>query len=135
MRCERQTARAADRVPRAVATRRMRLDHAVAARFPELSRRKARELITARCVLVNERVVSIASREVSDSDRIRVVNEETPLAVVASTDDWVAVNKPPGLPTQPARDRLKTSLEELLRVRYREIYLVHRIDTDRKSVV
>jgi len=44
----------------------MRLDQAIAARNPEISRRRARELIAGRRVLVNERPVSIASREVRD---------------------------------------------------------------------
>jgi 23S rRNA-/tRNA-specific pseudouridylate synthase len=113
----------------------MRLDQAIAARFPQYSRRKARELIAARHVLVNERLVSIASREVEDDDRIAVVESDPELEVIRETPDWIAVNKPAGMPTQPARDRAVRSLEELLRLRYREIYLVHRIDTPTSGVV
>src|SRR5688572_32356101 len=39
------------------------------------------------------------------------------------------------MPTQPARDRVTRSLEEWLRVRYRDIFLVHRIDTQTTGVV
>jgi len=113
----------------------MRLDQAVAARFPNLSRRQARELIARKRVLVNERVVGIASREVSDRDRIAVVDELPQLRVIAKTDDWIAIDKPAGMPTQPTRDRAVRSLEELLRVEYREIYLVHRLDTPTSGVV
>jgi len=113
----------------------MRLDQAIAARFPQYSRRKARELIAARHVLVNERLVSIASREVEDDDRIAVVESDPELEIIRETPDWIAVNKPAGMPTQPARDRAVRSLEELLRLRYREIYLVHRIDTPTSGVV
>lgn len=113
----------------------MRLDQAIAARFPQYSRRKARELIAAKCVLVNERVVGVASREVADGDRIAVVEAAPELEIIRETPDWVAVNKPAGMPTQPARDRAVRSLEELLRLRYREIYLVHRIDTPTSGVV
>lgn len=113
----------------------MRLDQAVAARFPELSRRKARELIAARRVLVNDRPVGIASREVGDSDRITIVKELPELVVLRETDDWVAIDKPAGLPTQPTRERDRRSLEELLRVRYREVFLVHRLDTGTSGVV
>jgi len=113
----------------------MRLDQAIAARFPQYSRRKARELIAGRRVLVNERLVSIASREVEDDDRIAVVEAEPELEIIGETGDWIAVNKPAGMPTQPARDRAVRSLEELLRLRYREIYLVHRIDTPTSGVV
>ena len=94
----------------------MRLDQTIAARFPQLSRRKARELIAAKRVLVNERVVGVASREVSERDRIAIVEDAPQLDIIASTADWIAVNKPAGMPAQPTRDRKTRSLEELLRV-------------------
>src|SRR5881275_2289178 len=70
----------------------MRLDQTIAARFPDVSRRKARELIAAKRVLVNERVVGVASREVSERDRITIVEDAPQLDVIASTADWIAVN-------------------------------------------
>ena len=112
----------------------MRLDQALALRFPELSRRKGRELIAAGRVLVNQRPVRIASREVSEADDVSVA-EAIELPVIKVTDEWVALNKPAGMPTQPPRDRAVRSLEELLRVEYREIYLVHRLDTPTSGVV
>jgi 23S rRNA pseudouridine1911/1915/1917 synthase len=113
----------------------MRLDQAVAARHPEVSRRKARELISAGRVLVNDRPIRVASREIADSDRLTIAEELPELTVIRETSEWVAVAKPPGMPTQPARDRAQRSLEELLRMRYREIFLVHRIDTQTSGVV
>src|SRR5258706_7411114 len=113
----------------------MRLDQAIAARYPEISRRRARELIAARRVLVNERAVSIASRDVGSDDRIAVVEDVPEIAVIRESDDWIAVDKPAGMPTQPARDRAHRSLEELLRLRYRQIWLVHRLDTPTSGVV
>jgi 23S rRNA-/tRNA-specific pseudouridylate synthase len=113
----------------------MRLDQAIAARYPEVSRRKARELIAAERVLVNDRPVRVASREVSERDRITIVDELPDLTIIEETDEWIAVDKLPGMPTQPTRDRKNRSLEELLRIRFREIYLVHRIDTQTSGVV
>jgi RluA family pseudouridine synthase len=113
----------------------MRLDQAIAARYPDISRRRARELIAARRVLVNERAVSIASRDVGPDDRIAVVENVPEIVVIRESDDWIAVDKPAGMPTQPARDRAHRSLEELLRLRYREIWLVHRLDTPTSGVV
>lgn len=113
----------------------MRLDQAVAARYPGISRTKARQLISQKRVLVNDRPVGIASREVSDRDRITVAEELPDLKVIRETADWVAVNKPAGMATQPARDRARRSLEELLRIRYGTIFLVHRIDTQTSGVV
>jgi 23S rRNA-/tRNA-specific pseudouridylate synthase len=113
----------------------MRLDQAVAARFPAISRRKARDLIAAGAVLVNQRSVRVASREVTDSDDVRVVEAMPPVPLLASTGEWLAVDKPAGIPTQPARDRAALSLEEMLRAGYRTIYLVHRLDTPTSGVV
>ena len=113
----------------------MRLDQAVAARHPDISRRKARELIAAGRVLVNDRPLRVASREVSERDRITVAEEHPEIDMIRETADWVAVNKAAGVPTQPVRDRSRRSLEELLRVRYREIFVVHRIDTNTSGVV
>jgi 23S rRNA-/tRNA-specific pseudouridylate synthase len=72
---------------------------------------------------------------VTDGDRIAIVEAEPQLDVIRETAEWVAINKPPGMPTQPPRDRAIRSAEELLRARYREIYLVHRIDTPTSGVV
>src|SRR3954462_3207463 len=105
----------------------MRLDQAIAARNPGISRHKARELIAARRVLVNERAGSIASRGVGAADRIAIVEDAPELAIIRESEDWIAVDKPAGMPTQPTRDRKQRSLEELLRLRFREIWLVHRL--------
>ena len=113
----------------------MRLDQAIAARYPNISRRKARELIAARRVLVNERAVSIASREVDAADRIAIVEDAPELAIIREREEWIAVDKAAGMPTQPTRDREQRSLEELLRLRFREIWLVHRLDTPTSGVV
>ena len=113
----------------------MRLDQAVAARFPDLSRRKARELIAAGRVLVNQRPVRVASRFVADSDQLAVAGDLPAIEVLASGYDWLAVNKPAGVPVQPTRDRATMSLEEMLRVEHREIFLVHRLDTPTSGVV
>jgi 23S rRNA-/tRNA-specific pseudouridylate synthase len=113
----------------------MRLDQAVAARYPDISRRKARELIAAGRVLINQRRVSVASREVGDRDVVAVVEELPSIAVLRSTSDWIAVDKPVGMPTQPERGRKQLSVEEALRVEYKNIWLVHRLDTPTSGVV
>lgn len=113
----------------------MRLDQAVAARHPEISRRKARELIAQARVFVNDRPVRVASREVAETDRITIAESLPEVVVLRETADWVAVDKPSGLATSPARDRKERSLEELLRVKYREVFVVHRIDTQTSGVV
>jgi len=113
----------------------MRLDQAIAARFPDLSRRKARELIAAGRVLVNQRAVRIASREVADDAQITIAEDVPPLGVIASTDEWIAIDKPAGIPSQPTRDRATLSAEEILRLQHRQIFLVHRLDTPVSGVM
>ncbi|MDP9191056.1 MAG: RluA family pseudouridine synthase [Acidobacteriota bacterium] len=113
----------------------MRLDQAIAARHPEISRRKARELIAQKRVLVNDRPVAVASREVSERDRITLTDALPELTIIRETREWIAVDKPAGMPAQPTRDRVTRSLEEWLRIRYRDIYLVHRIDTQTTGVL
>lgn len=119
----------------------MRLDQALVARFPELSRRQARALIAEHRVLVNERPVSVASREVRDSDRVALVAAVPAVEILKITDGFVAVNKPSGIPTQPARDRQRRSLEELVAVQLKQqrmpstIFVVHRLDTGTSGAV
>jgi 23S rRNA-/tRNA-specific pseudouridylate synthase len=113
----------------------MRLDQAIAARFPNISRRKARELLASGSVLVNHRRVSVASREVADSDHIAIVADKPQIPLLAIHDHWLAVNKPAGLPTQPPKDRRQLSLEDILRAEHKRIWLVHRLDTPTSGVV
>jgi 23S rRNA pseudouridine1911/1915/1917 synthase len=113
----------------------MRLDQAIAARYPDISRRKARELLSRKRILVNDRPVGVASREVSERDRITITEELPELTIIRETREWIAVDKPAGMPTQPTRDRVTRSLEEWLRIRDRDIFLVHRIDTQTTGVV
>ena len=113
----------------------LRLDQAIAARFADISRRKARELIAAGRVLVDGRAVRIASREVGDDAQIVVAAELPPLDVIASTDEWIAIDKPAGMPAQPTRDRAALSAEEILRLRHKQIFLVHRLDTPVSGVM
>ena len=113
----------------------MRLDQAIAARFPHLSRRKARALIAAGRVLVNQRPVRIASREVARDAEIAVAGDVPALDIIASTDQWIAVDKPAGMPTQPPRDRVVLSAEEVMRLQLKQIYLVHRLDTPVSGLV
>jgi 23S rRNA-/tRNA-specific pseudouridylate synthase len=119
----------------------MRLDQAIAVRFPEISRRKARELLSEHRVLVNERPVSVASREVTAADRIAIVGGHPDVRILRISDEWIAVDKPAGIPVQAGRDRSRRALDEILRVQLKRsglphaLYVIHRIDTGTSGIV
>jgi 23S rRNA pseudouridine1911/1915/1917 synthase len=120
---------------------RKRLDQSIAERYPLISRRKAKDLLSAGRVLVNDRPVGVASRMIAATDRITLVEKLPAIPVLAATAEWIAVDKPAGLPVQPVRERDRRSLEELIRLQLKrdegngELYLVHRIDTQTSGVV
>lgn len=119
----------------------MRLDQAIALRFPGLSRRKARALLAQHRVLVNERPVSVASREVRPEDRIALLEEDREIRMLRVETDWLAVDKPSGLAVQPGRDRSVRSLQEIVAAELKRegqphaLFVVHRIDTGTTGVV
>lgn len=119
----------------------MRLDQAIALRFPGISRRKARELLAQHRVLVNERPVAVASRQIRSEDRIAIVESDRAIDFLRMESDWLAVDKPSGLPVQPGRDRRIQSLQEIVAAKLKRdgaphaLYVVHRIDTGTSGVV
>lgn len=117
------------------AAARERLDLALAAGASSVSRRLARRLIEERQVFVNAQPVAVASRLVRPGDRIAVVPASVDAAIVAQTSDWIAVDKPAGLPSQPARAPGALSAVEIAAATLdrkhepHELFVVHRIDT------
>ncbi len=123
-------------------SRSLRLDQAIAESPLGISRRAARKYLAEHRVLVNEHPVAIASRSVMPADRITVLDEGAkPLPILATTDDWIAVDKPAGIATQPTRRRTAASLIELLAAQLRkanerpDLFLVHRLDSGTTGVV
>jgi 23S rRNA pseudouridine955/2504/2580 synthase/23S rRNA pseudouridine1911/1915/1917 synthase len=57
------------------------------------------------------------------------------LDILFENDDLVAVNKPPGLLSVPDREGKEQSLKSLLREKYGNIFVVHRIDRDTSGVI
>ena len=50
-------------------------------------------------------------------------------------DDFVVVNKPPGLLSIPDRDGDEISLKNILKNKYGEIYTVHRLDKETSGIM
>jgi 23S rRNA pseudouridine1911/1915/1917 synthase len=55
--------------------------------------------------------------------------------IIFENDDFVAVNKPSGLLTIPDREQTEKSLKEYLIDKYKNIYVVHRLDKDTSGLV
>jgi 23S rRNA pseudouridine1911/1915/1917 synthase len=128
-----------------------RLDQVLAARIPELSRRKARVLLDIGGVFVDRARVKVASRtvragqlieahlggaleratkSVGGAARAEDARVLPAYSVVFEDDDIVVIDKPAGLLTAPTPESDRNNLADLLRRdRSRpEIFLVHRID-------
>jgi 23S rRNA pseudouridine1911/1915/1917 synthase len=118
-----------------------RLDQEVAARQAGISRRQARELIAQRRVLVDGHLVAVASRLVSAGQSITVFPTLPDLSILALNKDWLAIDKPSGVPSQPVRERDRPSILEITavvlasRAEPANLYPVHRLDSGTSGVM
>lgn len=55
--------------------------------------------------------------------------------IVFENDDFLAINKPPGLLSVPDREGKEVSLKKLLQERYGSIFVVHRLDRDTSGLI
>ena len=55
--------------------------------------------------------------------------------ILQEDEDLVAINKPSGLLTIPDREGKETSLKQILKVKYGDIFTVHRLDKDTSGIV
>ncbi len=55
--------------------------------------------------------------------------------ILFENDDLIALNKPSGLLSIPAREGKETSLKDLLKERYGNIFTVHRLDKDTSGLI
>src|SRR5829696_5318925 len=55
--------------------------------------------------------------------------------IIFQNDDFVALNKPSGLLTIPGREGKDVSLKTVLKIKFGEIFTVHRLDRDTSGIV
>ncbi len=55
--------------------------------------------------------------------------------IIFENDHFIAINKPSGLLSIPAREGKEASLKQLLQERYNSIYTVHRLDKDTSGII
>jgi RluA family pseudouridine synthase len=132
-----------------------RLDVFLVAAELGLSRRKIRQVIDIGGVYVNRKRVRVASRQVCRGDKVRVEYSEvtlkkiraeepplTPESLIFEGKGIVAINKPPGLPSQATKDQsvlhVVPSVEALFKTMGRpktSFTLVHRLDKETSGVI
>ena len=135
----------------------MRLDQFLAARVPDLSRRRARVLLEIGGVFVDRSRVKVASRKVKDGQLVEVVRggaidratkttgktarakdaSKLPDPVLLFEDEEIiVVSKPAGLLTAPTPESDRGNLSDMLaRERKIRIFVVHRIDLDTSGIL
>ena len=122
-----------------------RLDRFLRDRFPGWGRQAVGALVNARRVLVNGRVVWLASWLVEDGDRLEIRDPPRDKApppavlddawIIAVENDLIAVNKPAGVLSQRTRSRRPGDLLSLACGRFGPLSLFHRLDRDTSGVV
>ena len=128
-----------------------RLDVALARLAPEMSRRSARRLIDQGSVYVGGKRTRVSSRSVDAGDEITVAVDEgapAPTArdaapwILALERDFVVVDKPAGVPTEPTRaaavGALVVELKRALQARGEDVSFLaaaHRLDVDTTGLV
>jgi 23S rRNA pseudouridine1911/1915/1917 synthase len=130
-----------------------RLDHAVAARFPELSRTRVKELIDGGLVLVNGKPSKAAHRlhagekvAVTPKARppLRAHAESIPLDILFEDADIIAVNKPAGMTVHAGAGNATGTMVNALLGRGQSLSqlgdalrpgIVHRLDKETSGVI
>jgi len=129
-------------VPEALAGE--RLDRAIAALAPGVSRGEARRLIAAGVVFVDGKRTGIQSRPVRAGERL---SWQSPIAPAAPTEGgveprivverpelWI-VDKPAGMPVEPTRSGKHGTLHEWLSGHLGAAFVTHRLDTATSGLI
>jgi 23S rRNA pseudouridine1911/1915/1917 synthase len=124
-----------------------RLDRAIAALAPGVSRGEARRLIAAGVVFVDGKRTGIQSRTVRGGERVsweqpaqlpagddRGTPGAQPRIVVERPALWI-VDKPAGMPVEPTRAGSRGTLQEWLTRQHGPAYITHRLDTPTSGLI
>ena len=132
-----------------------RIDIFLAKNMPNLSRRKVRTLLDVGGCYVNNKRMKIASRTIEQGDVVRVEFHKENLSkakrhvfelrdqdILFDQFGIIAINKPPGLPSQATRDQsiehAEIALKKWLSLHKREVkslILIHRLDKETSGVL
>ena len=121
----------------------LRLDLYLVEAIPELSRKQAKRLVDARHISVDGAIEPMASRLLRGGERVEAHlptgGKEAPPAeirVLYADPQVLAVDKPPGIPSGPTRDRSRQHVAALAeRLSGCRLTLLHRLDKDTSGVL
>lgn len=123
----------------------VRLDRFLRDAYPEAGRQAINRLIGGDQVTVNGQTVRLNSWLVRNGDRLTLLAAPPakPIQIAGFDDAWIiavddellAVNKPAGLLSEPARAAGAVNLLELASARFGPLTLFHRLDRDTSGVV
>ena len=131
-----------------------RLDRAVTAAMPELSRSQVRRLVEEGSVQVGDQVVTRPAHAVHTGNAVTVVEpivpnldwqaHEVPFDVIFEDEETLVLDKPPGIIVHPRPGMNAITLINAVRARYPEVReiddsgrggVVHRLDRDTSGVI
>jgi 23S rRNA pseudouridine1911/1915/1917 synthase len=122
-----------------------RLDKTLREAFPDWGRQAVQRAITGGQVRVNGKEVWLCSWQVRTGDQIElatapVAKPAGPAAfderwLITVDDDLIAINKPAGLLSEPARNEAAANVLQLVQSRFGPATLVHRLDRDTSGVL
>ncbi len=122
-----------------------RLDRVLRGRFPDAGRQAVQQLIGARKVRVNGKIVWLASWKIKNGDRLELLAAlaAKPAGperfddgwLLATEEDLIVVNKPAGLLSEAPRYRDAPNLLDFAKARFGELILFHRLDRDTSGVL
>lgn len=120
-----------------------RLDRAIAALAPEISRGEARRLIAAGVVFLAGRRTGISSRPVRGGESIRWETPSRPRPsgsqgeprIVVERDDLWIIDKPAGMPVEPTRSGWEGTLSDWIRHTQGVPFVTHRLDAATSGLV
>jgi len=121
----------------------LRLDIFLTTAMPGLSRKKAKKLVDDKLVSVNGRLEHMASRVLKEKELVEAVvaveakkQSIKDISVLYEDDAFLAVDKPPGIPSGPTMDASRLHMEKLASdIKGVKLTLVHRLDKDTSGVL
>jgi len=122
-----------------------RLDRILREHFPTIGRRKSQNLINAKKVKVNQKVVWICSWQVNNGDSV-TINGEIKLEadkpadfnekwIIKKEKDLIAINKPTGILSHKTQTGGVNDILSMAMAHFGQVFLFHRLDRDTSGMM